>query len=175
MSSIKQAVVLIGHGGLPSDCPEKLIQKFMTLHKNRKGGTASKQEAELEQIIRKWPRTPVTDPYQAGLESLASCLKPLLNDSILRTAYNEFCEPSIEDAVKEIVDEGFEDIILTTTMFTPGGSHSDKEIPEEVEKLRQQFPGIAINYAWPFDLKNVARLLATHINSFSKQVTQTIN
>ena len=29
MSSIKQAVVLIGHGGLPSDCPEKLIQKFI--------------------------------------------------------------------------------------------------------------------------------------------------
>jgi len=40
------------------------------------------------------------------------------------------------------VDGGFEDIILTTTMFTPGGSHSDKEIPEEVEKLRQQFQAL---------------------------------
>ena len=168
-SNNKKAVILVGHGGLPSDCPGDLVQKFMALHKRRvaQGLPASESEIELDGTIRYWPRTSETDPYKTGLEKLAGNLESLLDGATLRTAYNEFCAPSIEVAVKELAEEGFEEILLTTTMLTPGGSHSEKEIPEEVEKLRVTYPNVQINYAWPFDLVKVAGLLAKHLQGFS--------
>lgn len=162
-STLTKAVLLIGHGGIPSDCPKNLIHEFMTLHKNRKDDIASKQEEELEQKIREWPRSAETDPYQAGLELLADNLRLLLDDSILKTAYNEFCKPSIEQAVKNLVNEGIKEVILITTMLTPGGSHSEKEIPAEVVKLRKEYPNTDIKYAWPFDLTKVAGMMKEQI------------
>ena len=41
-------------------------------------------------------------------------------------------------------------------MFTPGGIHSEREIPEIVEKLRLKYPQVQIKYPWPFDLNQVA-------------------
>jgi sirohydrochlorin cobaltochelatase len=172
-SKLEKAVLLIGHGGIPSDCPRNLIHEFMTLHKNRKGDIASKQEEELEQKIREWPRSAETDPYQAGLELLAENLRILLNDSILKTAYNEFCEPSIEQAVKDLVGEGIKEVILITTMLTPGGSHSEKEIPAEVTKLRTKYPNVEITYAWPFDLTKVAEMMNAQILMVQAEKTGT--
>ena len=48
-------------------------------------------------------------------------------------------------------------------MFTPGGSHSENEIPEEVCELNEMFPDININYAWPFDLEHIAGFLKGHL------------
>lgn len=171
----KKGLVLVGHGGIPSDCPGEITQKFMTLHKKRlaKGLPATQLEIELEEKIRTWPRTATTDPYKAGLESLAAQLTVLLPDWSLKTAYNEFCAPSINRAVEVLISEGSQEVTLITTMVTPGGSHSEKEIPEEVEKLQAEFPEIAINYAWPFDLKKIAELFAAHVKSFERPVALT--
>ena len=173
-TKFKKAVILVGHGGIPTDCPNELVQKFMILHKKRTSNDLPPTilEMELEEDIRNWPRTPETDPYKAGLELLASQLEPLLENWTLRTAYNEFCSPSIEKEVKRLVEDGVDEILLVTTMLTPGGSHSEKEIPAEVTKLRDQFTNIEINYAWPFDLENVAKLLANHVKSFSKTIVK---
>ena len=35
MKSNKRAVILVGHGGLPSDIPSEIVEKFMRLHKAR--------------------------------------------------------------------------------------------------------------------------------------------
>ena len=51
-------------------------------------------------------------------------------------------------------------------MFTPGGSHSEYEIPEEMAELRKKHPGVTLTYAWPFDLGKVAEMLAAHIKQF---------
>tara|TARA_B100000686_G_C16784802_1_gene974486 strand:+ start:2508 stop:3056 length:549 start_codon:yes stop_codon:yes gene_type:complete len=165
----KRGLILVGHGGIPSDCPTELTQKFMALHKKRQsqGLSATQLEVELESKIRSWPRTPETDPYKAGLESLAAYLGVLLSDWSLKTAYNEFCAPSISEATEQLISEGSKEIVLITTMVTPGGSHSEKEIPEEVAKLNDEFPEISISYAWPFDLNKVAELLASHVTKFS--------
>ena len=73
MESYKKAVILIGHGGLPSDIPSEIVEKFMRLHKSRVKTEveATSQEVELDNTIRRWRRTPDTDPYQSGLEALA--------------------------------------------------------------------------------------------------------
>jgi sirohydrochlorin cobaltochelatase len=52
-------------------------------------------------------------------------------------------------------------------MFTPGGSHSEVEIPEILEQLRNQYPNIVLRYAWPFDLQLVANTLAEQVKRFS--------
>ena len=169
MKSYKRAVILVGHGGLPSDIPSEIVEKFMRLYKARvkTGGEATSQEVELDNTIRRWRRTPDTDPYQSGLEALASHMKPFLKNFIVKTAYNEFCYPTIKEAVGELVEENVSKVILVTTMITRGGSHSEREIPKELEVLRNKFKDIDIEYAWPFDTDTFALFLATHVKVFN--------
>ena len=171
MEDPKQAVILIGHGGLPSDIPKEIVEDFMKVHKQRirmKTAITSK-EKDLELIIRNWERTPESDPYKSGLEKLAAHLTPRLEDYILKTAYNEFCFPSIEQAADQLAEENVTEVILITTMITPGGSHSEIEIPEEVDALRLKYPKINFQYAWPYDLDIFSNLLSDHIINFSKK------
>ena len=171
MSNSKKAVILVGHGGLPSDIPSEVVEKFMRVHKGRikSGGPITQQEIELDTTIRKWERTPQNDPYKTGLESLASHMEPMLEGYILKTAYNEFCYPDIENAISELAEDNFSKIILVTTMITRGGSHSEKEIPEELHKYQKKHPTIDIQYAWPFCMNGFAEFLGVHIESFQKQ------
>ena len=108
MENLQKAVILIGHGGLPADIPKEIVEDFMKLHKARirSGMPISSKEKELESTIRNWERTPESDPYKSGLEKLASHLAPKLEGFILKTAYNEFCYPSIEQAAHELVNAG---------------------------------------------------------------------
>ena len=173
MKDLKTAVILIGHGGLPSDIPSEIVENFMRLHKVRikTGSKITKEEIELDKAIRLWKRTPENDPYKTGLEELASEMKTYLNGYNIKTAYNEFCYPDIEDAVSELVEDNYSKIILVTTMITRGGSHSEKEIPEELNNLREKHPTIDIKYAWPFSMTNFAEFLAKHAQQFEEEVS----
>jgi sirohydrochlorin cobaltochelatase len=167
MDNSKSAVILVGHGGLPSDMPSEIVEKFMRVHKTRikSGGEISELEEELDNKIRQWERTPETDPYKSGLELLVSHMKPFLENYTVITAYNEFCHPTIEVAIEELAKENFSKIILVTTMITRGGSHSEREIPEELEALRVKYPNVEITYAWPFDMDAFALFLANHVKT----------
>ena len=90
----------------------------------------------------------------------------VLEGFILKTAYNEFCYPGIEDAIDELSKENVTKIIIVTTMITRGGSHSETEIPEELSELSVKYPGIDIQYAWPFDMDTFALFLSTHVKIF---------
>ena len=173
MKNLKTAVILIGHGGLPSDIPSEIVENFMRLHKVRikRGSKITKEEIELDRAIRLWKRTPENDPYKAGLESLASEMENYLDGYHIKTAYNEFCYPDIENAINELAEDNYTKIILVTTMITRGGSHSEKEIPEELNKLQKEHPTIDIQYAWPFCMKSFAEFLGAHAKSFDKEVS----
>jgi sirohydrochlorin cobaltochelatase len=168
MSENQRAVILVGHGGLPKDCPREIIQQFKQLERERKtsGKPASPQERDLESRIREWPRTPENDPYKAGLEQLGQRLQPLLEGARLVLAYNEFCAPTIEDAVADLATRGITHITVVPTMLTPGGSHSEIEIPEILDDLRARHPALNIRYAWPTDLDLLAGMLANHLKNF---------
>ena len=171
MSNAEQGIVLVGHGGIPKGYPGDEVSKLKRLEAQRRAAKQpmSSEEYELDQKIRLWPRTPETDPYQAGLEKLAGQLKPLSDGGHFSIAYNEFCTPTLEEAIEKQIGDGAKDITVVSTMFTPGGSHSEFEIPEEMEELRQKHPGVNLTYAWPFDLSKVAEMLSAHIKTF--QVT----
>ena len=162
-------MVLVGHGGIPQDCPQELVTKLKRLQAQRRAAQTppSPEEIELDARVRRWPRTAATDPYQAGLEEVAVRLQSQLDGVLFGIAYNEFCAPTLEEAVENLIRKGATHITVTSTMFTPGGSHSEVEIPEILDQLRRKHPGVELRYAWPFDLALVANTLAEQIRRFS--------
>ncbi|HXC66448.1 MAG TPA: CbiX/SirB N-terminal domain-containing protein [Nitrospiraceae bacterium] len=165
MAPVIRGVILVGHGGIPKGCPQELITKLKRLEAQRRaaGTLMSAEEHELDTRIRRWPRTPETDPYQSGLEAVAAELRTNLGNVLFAVAYNEFCAPTLEESVEELIKKGATHITVATTMFTPGGFHSEVEIPEIVGQLRKQYPDIVLRYAWPFDMNLIATMLAAQI------------
>lgn len=168
MVTVVRGVILVGHGGIPKGCPQELVTKLKRLEAQRRAAKMppSPEELELDTKIRRWPRTAETDPYQSGLEAVAAQLRANLGEILFAVAYNEFCAPTLEESVEELIKKGATHITVTTTMFTPGGSHSEVEIPEILEQLRKQYPDIVLRYAWPFDMNLIAVMLATQIKQF---------
>ena len=158
----EEAVVLVGHGGLAKGTPPELVAELKRVESARRqsGGGMGERQAVLDAQVRGWPRTPETDPYKFGLEAVAERLGTRLPDVPVVTAFNEFCAPSVADAIDGCVAEGATRITLITTMFTPGGHHSEIEIPEDVAAARKRHPAIDISYSWPFDLDRAAAFLA---------------
>lgn len=169
MATIIQGVILVGHGGIPSDCPQELVSKLKRLEARRRAAKhpPSAEEIELDTKIRRWPRTRETDPYQSGLETVAAALSSYLNGILFTLAYNEFCAPTLEGAVEHLISQGATSITVLTTMFTPGGSHSEVEIPEILDHLRPKYPEVELRYAWPFDLQLIGRTLGEQLRRFS--------
>jgi sirohydrochlorin cobaltochelatase len=169
MAAIRRGVILVGHGGIPKGCPQELVTKLKRLEAQRRAAKLppSAEERELDTKIRQWPRTAETDPYQAGLETVAARLRAQLDSPLFAVAYNEFCAPTLEESVEALIKQGATHITVTTTMFTPGGSHSEVEIPEILDQLRPQYPDVELRYAWPFDLQLVANTLAEQVKRFA--------
>ena len=142
--------------------------KRLEAQRRASGSTPSVEELELDQRMRHWPRTPQTDPYRVGLEALAARLRPLLDGARFAIAYNEFCAPTLEEAAEKLIKQGARRIIVVSSMATPGGSHSEIEIPETIEHLRARHPDTTFRYAWPFDLDLIAGLLAEHVRRFEE-------
>ncbi len=164
-------VILVGHGSPASDYPRERLREFFRLHghdheANQGGHDAAHSElAAREREIREWPRTPENDPYKFGFDRLADALQKQTEHKVL-AAYNEFCAPSISEVVAQVVSDGADRIIVVTTMMTPGGGHSEKDIPKALAEARKRHPNIEIVYAWPFDLERVAATLSDQIKSF---------
>ncbi len=161
----ERAVILVGHGAAAKDCPRELVTRWKSLEGRRMatGGPPSEEEAALDRQIRQWPRTPENDPYRMGLLAIAEALGPLVAPATLSVAFNEFCAPTIEAAVAEAIAAGAKEIVVIPSMLTPGGIHSEVEIPEVLAHLRERHPEARFVYAWPFDLGQVAALLAARV------------
>lgn len=164
-------VVLVGHGATASDTPRELIGELKALEAKRvaQGGVTapmSPREAELDRSVRRWPRTPQNDPYQAGLQELAEKLRMFLASTPVEPAFNEFCAPSIEEAAEKLVKAGCRKVLLATVMTTRGGMHSEIELPEIAQKLRALHPGVEFVYAWPYDTVQVAELIARNLRRY---------
>jgi sirohydrochlorin cobaltochelatase len=160
-------VILVGHGAPALDCPREWVTKLRQLEARRmaSGGPMSPEERDLDRQVRTWPRTASNDPYKAGVEALARRLAPMLLATPLKVAYNEFCSPSLREVVTRAAAEGATELVIVPSMFTPGGSHSEIEIPDEIRQLRSDFPAVDFRYAWPFDLGSLAGLIVDQLRS----------
>ena len=161
----RRAVVLVGHGGVPRDYPRDRLMQLRALETQRRvsGSPLSQEEEALEQELRHWPRTSANDPYQTGLKSLAAHLRPRLEPARLVLAYNEFCAPTVAEAIRTLAAEGVTDIVAVPSMFTPGGVHAEIEIPQTINELRAELPHLMLQYAWPFAGEHLAAFFVEHL------------
>lgn len=160
-------VVLVGHGAVARDCPRELVTRLKALEAQRRvtGGPPTAEEHELDAHIRQWPRTPQNDPYHHGIEALAERLRARLTGTQVLVAFNEFCAPTVEAAVEDLVAAGVSDISIVPSMLTPGGVHSEVDIPQTIEPLRARYPRVTLRYAWPVDLDLIADMLSRHLGA----------
>jgi sirohydrochlorin cobaltochelatase len=165
---METVIVLAMHGAPPNDFPKKELAEFFELH-NRMGRLKKDEDEvllrryrELEAKMRRWPRNPQNDPYHAGAMELASNLSKVTDLKVLM-GFNEFCAPSLEEALEKAVKEGGEKVIVVTPMMTRGGEHSEIEIPQAVKAVQEKYPQTSFIYIWPFETEEVAEFLSSQI------------
>ncbi len=164
---MKTVIVLAMHGAPPRDFPKDDTRELFGLHARLAQAQGPEREAlqkrcdEIDGRMRAWPRTPENDPFHAGSMAVAEALRGESGDEVI-VGFNEFCGPSLEEALDEAAGRA-ERIIVVTPMLTRGGEHSEMDIPEAVEAARGRHPGVAFEYVWPFDLPDVAAFLAAEV------------
>ncbi|GIV63142.1 MAG: CbiX/SirB N-terminal domain-containing protein [Chloroflexota bacterium] len=168
---MKTILILAMHGSPPNDFPKREFAEFFGYHARLETAPHSMDEAsrnryaELDQKMRRWPRTAENDPFHAASLSLARQIE-VESGLETRVCFNEFCAPTLEEVVKGAVEEGFQRIIVVTPMMTRGGEHAEQEIPAEIQKLQSEFPTIRLIYAWPFEETEIARFLTAQVQRF---------
>lgn len=167
----KAVIVLAMHGAPPRDFPGEQMTEFMSLHARVGHGHGDESESmrrrylDLEAKMRTWPRSGQNDPFYSGSQDLA---KELGKESGLEViiGFNEFCAPSLDQALERAAARQAEKIIVITPMMTRGGEHSAIDIPEAIRRAQQKFPAQKIVYAWPFSTEDIARFLSSQITLF---------
>jgi sirohydrochlorin cobaltochelatase len=165
---VRTAIVLVGHGQPASDCPAYLVFKLKQLEGRRRalGGEPGDDERELQNKIRRWPRTADNDAYSAGLDALAQRLRARLPEGVqIATAYCEYCLPTLEEAVASFLEGGVDRVVVVPCMLTPGNVHSEVDVPRVLEGLSWRFPDADLQLAWPLDPEGVAELLVSHLRN----------
>jgi sirohydrochlorin cobaltochelatase len=169
----KVVVVLAMHGEPPNDFPKDEFGRFFALHARLHYAEGADEDlhlryAALDAKIRGWPRTAENDPFHAASQRMAEQLRETTGLEV-EVGFNEFCGPTIEEAIEKAVARKAETIIVVTPMMTPGGIHAEIQIPATVKQARERHPGISIRYAWPFDPSEVAQFLAKRIHQESQE------
>jgi len=165
MSSI---IVLAMHGAPPRDYPPHETSELFSLHGRveRSAGAERialvQRHAELEARMRIWPRTPANDPYWAASRELADGLARAAGREVL-VGFNEFCAPSLDEALDQAAERRPRRVIVVTPMMTRGGGHSEADIPAAIQRAEGRHPGITFDYVWPFDVAEIAAFLARQI------------
>jgi sirohydrochlorin cobaltochelatase len=168
---MKAVVVLVMHGAPPNDFPTPDMAELFGLQtrlKRAKGSECAaleRRRLELDAKIRAWPRTAQNDPFYSGSEELAAHVSKTTGCEVI-LGFNEFCAPSLDDALSEAVARKPEEVIVITPMMTRGGEHSEVDIPAAVQTAQTQHPETPILYVWPFKISEVAKFLAAQIVNF---------
>jgi sirohydrochlorin cobaltochelatase len=164
-------IVLAMHGSPPLDFPKEELTEFFKLHVQMESApepvrnNIKERYEELENRVRKWPRTPQNDPYFAGATEMAQMLSRVSGYDVI-IGYNEFCSPTVEEAIIMAGEKKPDKIVVITPMMTKGGEHAGSDIPNRIAIAKEKVPEIPIVYAWPFDLEDIARFLHSQVEKF---------
>ena len=166
----KPLIILAVHGMPPNDFPRKETLDYFMLHSRLENmpeppPNMQKQFEELDSRMRNWPRTPENDLYSFTSHELAKELSNQTGHSVV-VGFNEFCSPSLDDAFEEAIKQGPNKIIVVTPMMTQGGEHSEKDIPEAIERAKKKNPNIDYSFVWPFNTSKIAAFLAEQIKEY---------
>ena len=168
---MKIVIILAMHGMPPSDFPQKETLDYFMLHsrlENMPGPpppAMQQQYKELDNKMRNWSRTQENDPYSYASVEIAEALSNQTGYPV-SVGYNEFCAPSLDEAFATAMIMNPEKIVVITPMMTRGGEHSEKDIPEAIERAKKKKPKIEFTYVWPFDMKEIAAFLVEQLKRY---------
>ena len=167
---MKTVIVLAAHGAPPTDYPPQRVGMLMALEFAPRRithlGFLRAKRAALDREVRTWRRTGENDPYKNGVEQLAAQIAKHAGLPVI-VGYNEFCAPTIAEAIDHAAQDNATQVIVATTMLTRGGEHSEIEIRALVEAAQARHPQVRIVYAWPPDGERVAQLFAAEVKRFA--------
>lgn len=170
-------ILLAMHGAPPNDFPQPELTEFFGLHMQLehiplRAIQANPQLLEKQQRhdklharLRAWPRSEQNDPFYAASLAMADELSTAAGCPVI-VGFNEFCSPSLDEALDAAVAEGATRVVVLTPMMTRGGEHAEQDIPAAIEQARQRHPQAKIVYAWPFDPLRVAQFLAEQARQY---------
>jgi len=164
------AIVVAMHGSPPKDFPRRELAEFFGLHGRLEfGGAEGKDRAplerrfrELDAMMREWPRNSGNDPFHTASHELAAELASLTGLAT-HVGFNEFCAPSVGEALDRAVSGGAEDVLVVTPMLTRGGEHAEADIPAAIERATERHPDVQFAYVWPFESRDVAAFLEAQL------------
>ncbi len=154
------SLLLVGHGSVATDFP-RLSEYFKLRREN------IDEARKIKEDMAHWPRNEQNDKYWAGIVKIAREIERAGVFRSVQFAFNEMCAPTVESALAELMKERPDTIIVTSIMITPGGSHSEKDIPRSIQSFKEQHPdiGTVVIYAWPYDIGLISSLVIEHVRS----------
>ncbi|MFW9967771.1 MAG: sirohydrochlorin chelatase [Candidatus Thorarchaeota archaeon] len=164
-------IVLAMHGMPANDFPDDEVVELVRLHRiveiavDHVNADMKKRYRELDSKVRNWKRTPDNDPFWASSRRLADELRNATGLEV-HVGFNEFCSPTLENAIDSAASAGAKRVIVVTPMMTPGGEHSEEDIPEAISSAKRRFEGVEFIYAWPFPIEDVVVFLTDQISKF---------
>ena len=168
---MKTVIVLAMHGMPPNNFPQKETLDYFMLHsrlENMPGPPPPNMQNQFEELdskMRNWPRTQENDLYSYTSNELAEVLSKQTTFRVV-LGFNEFCSPSLDEAFEEALKHEPDKIIVITPMMTPGGEHSEKDIPDAIERAKKKNPDVKFSYVWPFNISKIAAFLAEQIKDY---------
>jgi sirohydrochlorin cobaltochelatase len=168
---MKSVIMLAMHGAPPKDFPERETAELFGLHARLEHAAGperaglERRYAELDAKMRAWPRTAQNDPFYVGARDVADHLGRATGCEVV-VGFNEFCAPSLDEALDHAVAKAADRVIVITPMMTRGGEHSEVDIPAAIRRAQERHPGLSIRYVWPFEASDVAAFLAAQIRRF---------
>lgn len=157
-------LVLAMHGSPPHDFPRQELAEFFGLHGRLEHAAGPERQAlerrhdELHARMRAWPRTARNDPFWAASLELAQALAEAAGLEVM-VGFGEFCGPSLDEALDQAVAKSSR-VVVVTPMMTRGGEHAEQDIPEAIRRAEGRHPACSFEYAWPFQVSEIARFLA---------------
>jgi sirohydrochlorin cobaltochelatase len=127
--------------------------------------TLESRYEELGQKMQDWPRRRQNDPFFTSSQEIAAELGRICRSDVF-LGFNEFCAPSLDEALERATSSGAARVFVVTPMMTRGGEHSEKDIAQAVKKAQEKHSSVKFVYAWPFETSEVAEFLAAHIKRF---------
>jgi sirohydrochlorin cobaltochelatase len=138
-------LILVAHGGIPKDFP--------------------REEMSSEAKLRSWPRNAQNDPYWAGVQKVAQEIRKQRPGTPFAVAFNEFCAPTLSEAAASLIEKGVQKVVILSTMIIPGGSHSEKDIPQSIEALKAEFSNCHFEYRWPYPINDLGAFFVGQLDT----------
>jgi len=89
------------------------------------------------------------DPrWRAPFEAFTASLTTDLGAHKVRLAYMEFVSPTLTEIAQEASQEGIQALKIMP-LFMAGGAHVDRDIPEQVQEVKNRFPHLELTVLPP--------------------------